>query len=54
MRRFRPLVLLLWLLSVAACAASPHARLGEDLAPLRDAFNAAAGRTRVLMLVAPT
>jgi hypothetical protein len=43
-------------LTLTACAppSTPYVPLDDDLAPLRKAFNADAGRTRVLMLVAPT
>jgi hypothetical protein len=43
-------------LTLARCAPppTPYASLDRDLAPLRAQFNADAGRTRVLMLIAPT
>jgi hypothetical protein len=45
-------------LFLAACVAAPpapaHVSLGNDLAPLREAFNARAGTTRVVIIVAPT
>jgi hypothetical protein len=45
-------------LLLAACVAAPpapaHLSLGNDLAPLREAFNAKAGTTRVVIIIAPT
>jgi len=44
------------MLTLAACAPPPvpYTDLDRGLDPLRDAFNAEASRTRVVMLVAPT
>jgi hypothetical protein len=42
-------------LALGSCARPvPYASLDTGLEPLRAAFNADAGRTRVVMLVAPT
>jgi hypothetical protein len=57
MIRLIVLVVMLVLVS-SACGISgpsrPHADLGPDAAALRDAFNAAADRVRVVALVSPT
>jgi hypothetical protein len=57
----RTIVLVLSLLALSVlvgCSsrnpASPHARLADGVEPLRTAFNADAGKVRVVMLVAPT
>jgi hypothetical protein len=46
------------LVALAACKqggkVAAHERLGPGAATLRAAFNAAAGKVRVLMLVSPT
>lgn len=51
----RPVFALLLLVSLVACTPPPpFASLERGLGPLRAAFNADAGRTRVVMLVSPT
>jgi len=46
--------LALFLLACGPGPASPHYAVGDDAETLRADFNEAAGRVRVLMIVAPT
>lgn len=58
MKLSAPVAVLLMLVALAACKqggkVAAHERLGPGAATLRAAFNAAAGKVRVLMLVSPT
>jgi hypothetical protein len=57
-RRARLLTTIIALAAIAASCAPrstiEYTSLDADLGPLADAFNAQAGRVRVVMLVAPT